>query len=305
MLTARAFSPGHITGFFQICDEGEHPLHKGSREAGVSISQGVTTQVEIRNAQNPTNKIHINGAPVKAAQVSERVISTFLDLIDIDSSAITVYHEVGLPIGYGFGTSGAGALSLALALNEAFNLGLSKVETAQIAHIVEVECQTGLGTVIAESVGGIEIRVKPGGPGVGKIQLLPNSEEYTVACLPFGPRSTSQYLHDVNTRQRVNEKGGELTRALQDNPSVSNFMKYSRQFAEYIDLPTDRVKAVFREADEQDITCSTAIFGENVFCVIPQDQLRTIQPLLQHHTPPGGEVLIMKIDSEGARVVYG
>ena len=54
-----AFSPGHITGFFQICDDSESPLEKGSRGAGVSVSKGVTTTVEMAPADNSTLQITI------------------------------------------------------------------------------------------------------------------------------------------------------------------------------------------------------------------------------------------------------
>ena len=43
MTEATAFSPGHITGLFQVFDQSEDPLLQGSRGAGVSITQGVTT----------------------------------------------------------------------------------------------------------------------------------------------------------------------------------------------------------------------------------------------------------------------
>jgi len=81
---------------------------------------------------------------------------------------IIIKHSINVPIGAGFGTSGAAALSLALALNEVFDLGMSKIEAAQLAHIAEVECKTGLGTVAAETFGGLEIRVKPGWNRKGK-----------------------------------------------------------------------------------------------------------------------------------------
>ena len=72
----------------------------------------------------------------------------------MENFEIIVEHHVEVPLGAGFGTSGAAALSLALALNEALSLGLSKIEAAQLAHVAEVECKTGLGTVIAETFGG-------------------------------------------------------------------------------------------------------------------------------------------------------
>jgi len=143
-----AFSPGHITGLFQICDDAEEPLLKGSRGAGVSITRGVITKVRIERAPETSFEIRINGNGLKSAKVSECVINALLPIAG-GNYKILVNHDINVPIGSGFGSSGAGALSLALALNEAFRLGLSRVEAAQVAHIAEVRCKTGLGTVIA------------------------------------------------------------------------------------------------------------------------------------------------------------
>ncbi|MFX1562503.1 MAG: GHMP kinase, partial [Promethearchaeota archaeon] len=150
----QSFSPGHITGFFQICDEPEDLLQKGSRGAGVSVSRGVMTTVKTTRSMKTETQIKINGNLAVSAPVSKRVVDTLLGFTSDKGHRIEIDHEVGLPIGCGFGTSGAAALGLAFALNEALDLGLSQLKAAQIAHIVEVECKTGLGTVIAETVGG-------------------------------------------------------------------------------------------------------------------------------------------------------
>jgi pantoate kinase len=298
-----AFSPGHITGFFQICDGSMKPLEKGSRGAGVSISKGVTTTVEAKPARSSIIHIEINGNSSIHAPVSEAVIARFLEYKRGQKFDIHVSHDVGVPIGSGFGTSGAGALSLALALNSIMDCDLTRIEAAQIAHIVEVEQRTGLGTVIAEMVGGIEIRSIAGGPGVGRVEVLPSSRDLKVVCLPFGPISTSKHLNNPESRKRINERGGLLTDALRGHPTVSNFMEYSRHFAEHIGILTERVNAVLEETDEAGYTCSTAIFGENVFSLVPPDQVPELVAIFNRHKIPESYVLILEIDYEGARVL--
>ncbi len=305
MKTGKAFSPGHITGFFQICDDSENPLWKGSRGAGVTVERGVTTAVEITQTSTPSIQIRINGHSTTSAQVSERVVSSFLKLVGDKPYKISVQHEIRLPIGCGFGISGSGALSLALALNEGFELGLSRLKASQIAHIAEVECKTGLGSVIAETYGGIEIRVKPGGPGIGEIQTLPFNERHVVFSLPFGPLSTAKFLTNEEDRRRINELGGELTDALLCQPTISNLLIFSRQFAEHIQLLTERVKRLILEAEEAGIICSTAIFGENVFSIIPKDQIQEADAIFRRHLPERQELMIMEIDAQGARVIDG
>ncbi len=303
MKTGIAFAPGHITGFFQICDDSEDPLKSGSRGAGVSVERGATTTVEISQARTTSIKIRLNRYSTTSAPVSAKVVADFLELVSDKSYKISVKHEIELPIGCGFGISGAGALSLALALNEGFELGLTRIKAAQIAHIAEVACKTGLGSVIAETYGGIEIRVKAGAPGVGEIQTLPFSEEYVVLSLPFGPLSTAKYLTNEGDRRRINELGGELTAALLRQPSISNLMIFSRQFSRHMKLLTERVEKIILEADKAGIICSTAIFGENVFSIVHRDQLRETDAIFRHHLPKGHELLIMEIDAQGARVI--
>ncbi len=63
-------------------------------------------------------------------------------------------------------------LSLSYALNDALNIGLGRNQTAQIAHHGDIACKTGLGTVIAESVGGFEMRTSIGAPGIGTLEKI-------------------------------------------------------------------------------------------------------------------------------------
>ena len=302
MNKATAFSPGHITGLFQICDQTPDPLLKGSRGAGISINHGVTTKVTLKPSSKPSFKIRINETPTKTARVSEHVINSFLSHIG-QNYEISVDHEVTVPIGSGFGSSGAGALSLALALNEALNLGLTHTKTAQIAHTAEVECKTGLGTVIAETFGGVEIRVEPGAPGIGKIEPIPVSDDYAVVCLNIGPLSTKKFLSDEKIRHRINETGEKLIDKLIAQPSPTNFMVFSRIFAEDVGLISPRLRKILKETDTTDTTCSTAIFGESIFSLIKRNETEEILEIFRKHAPSKNSVFITEIDFKGARLV--
>jgi pantoate kinase len=300
---ARAFSPGHITGFFQICDDSKDPLFNGSRGAGFSVDKGVTTTVHLLDGNSTENHIRINGHPTRTAPVSQNVITALRALAGNPRCLIEVEHDVALPIGSGFGTSGAGALSLAFAMNEVFGLGLSNVKAAQIAHTAELACRTGMGTVIAETVGGIEIRVRPGAPGIGEIRVLPQSPDYIVICLPFGPLPTPKFLTNARARRRINERGGLLTDALLSHPTVPNLLAYSRGFAEHVELITDRVRRVLQSSDQCGVTCSTAIFGENVFTLATKDHEPEVEAILKDHLRKPRQLLVMNVDCQGARML--
>lgn len=301
MKTAEAFAPAHITGLFQICDEPAHPLYKGSRGAGISIKRGVKTKVIIKNTLENDLEIWINGCKTASASVSETVTKDFLSRVK-EKIAVVVEHTVRVPIGAGFGSSGAAALSLAFALNKVLNLDLTSIEVAQKAHTAEVLCKTGLGTVIAETFGGLEIRTVPGAPGVGKVKHISISDDYLVACLSFGSLSTRKALTNAKLCERINKWGGKLLKKLIEKPDLKSFLKLSKRFAEHTGLITERVRRVLNETDASGIVCSMPMFGEGIFSVVKKDDLETLLKIFRKHGSTD-KIIISKIDFEGARLL--
>jgi pantoate kinase len=303
MKQAAAFAPCHITGVFQICDHSADALHRGSRGAGVSLSLGAKTAVKVEKGTKCRLKVSINNHTAVSAQVSKHVVNAFLSRFNETAhSEITVEHQIEAPIGAGFGTSGAAALSLALALNEALGLGMEKIEAAQLAHIAEVECKTGLGTVIAETFGGLEIRVKPGAPGIGEIKCLPVPEDSVVACHVFRPLSTRKFLSNPETRTRINKFGGELVNELVKAPTIINFMKLSRQFAEHVGLMTETVRGLLNATDKLGVVCSMPMFGESAFTITDEDNVKRVLQVFREHGS-SGKTIVSKVDHKGARLL--
>ncbi len=301
MREARAFSPSHITGFFQIFDQTANSLCTGSRGAGVSLSRGVETVVKVRKTLKSSLEVRIEGSASNSAEVSKQVVDTILSRFEETKNyAITVEHSIGVPVGAGFGTSGASALSLALALNDVFDLRMGKIGAAQLAHTAEVKCKTGLGTVIAETFGGVEMRVKPGAPGIGEIKQVPIPEDHVVACLIFNSLSTKKLLADERTRKRVNGFGGKLVDKLIEEPILTNFLKFSRQFAEHVGLMTEKIRRVLQAADSAKFICSMPMFGESVFTLIERESVGELLEIFRRYGS-GGKILVSKIDFEGAR----
>jgi len=303
MKEVAAFAPCHITGVFQIFDQAADALCVGSKGAGISLNLGAKTTVKIKKGTSYRLKVKINDHAANSAQVSKHVVNTFLSRFsEMTKFEITVEHSIDAPIGAGFGTSGAASLSLALALNEALGLGLSRIEAAQLAHIAEVECKTGLGTVIAETYGGLEIRVKPGAPGIGEIKCLPVPENAVVACHVFGPLSTKKFLTNPATRSRINKLGGELVNELLEAPTIINFMKLSRQFAEHVGLITQKVRGVLNAAGKAGVVCSMPMFGESAFTITDQENVEEILQVFHKHGS-SGQTFLSNVDREGARLL--
>src|SRR5881296_2649107 len=214
---AKAFSPGHITGFFEIPHGSySHFLHKGSKGAGLSIDRGIATTAYVYESAKTDYRISINGTQTKNAEVSSWVVEEYLKLAN-RPYFVNVDHDAGIPVGFGLGSSGAAALSLSYALNEALDIGLSMTLAAQIAHHAEIACKTGLGTVIAEFAGGFEMRTSAGAPGVGSVTKI-DLGDYKAVMLCLAPISTKSFL--TIRMDEINGLGGVMLGKLSKSKSA-------------------------------------------------------------------------------------
>lgn len=292
---AKAFSPGHVTGFFEIPKvQGQDALHRGSRGAGFSIDRGIFTTVHVFEGRTGA-KILINGKATKQkdVEVSQSVVDRYLKGRQL---FVRVEHEIGIPVGFGLGSSGAAALSLSYALNEALGAKLSLEQAAQVAHEAEIACKTGLGTVIAEFAGGFEMRTRAGAPGIGATERMPaDGRKAVILCI--SPISTKAFL--ANRMDMINGLGGEMLGRLAKTRSIDDFMKMSSQFAETLGLTEGRCRAPVRALREAGFECSVALFGETVFTIVPEGRAGQAAGVLGRFE---GTLLVCDIDGRGARV---
>lgn len=300
MREASAFAPGHLTGFFQICDQFEDPLLKGSRGSGVSTTKGVHTRVRAEPAERNSYTVFIDGEETGDAYVSENVLEKMLPILD-QPHKIVVEHTLEIPLGAGFGSSGGGAVTLALALNEALDLDMSYIEAARVAHIAEIECQTGLGTVFAVTVGGFGALVKAGGPGIGEAVMFQGSDELSVVYLHFGPMATKDALSDPTLRGRINELGGSYVDRIKDDLRPDLFMELSRRFTEHVGITTPRLRKVLDAADRGGVPCTMAMFGEVAFSLVTKDEAEGVAEVLRE-AAPGRGVEVVGIEERGAHL---
>jgi pantoate kinase len=300
MKEASAFAPCHITGVFHVFNESTNALYVGSTGAGVSLSLGAKTTVKIKEGKGCGLRVNIN--QVSQGQVSRYIVNAFLSRLGEVKTEVVVEHQIEVPIGVGLGTSGAAALSLALALNEALCLNMPRTEAAQLAHVAEIKCKTGLGTVIAETYGGLEVRVKPGAPGIGEIKNLPVPENALVACHVFGPLFTRKLLSNSEILTRINTFRDDLATELTETSGINSFMKISREFAEHVGLITKKVRVLLDAAEKVDVVCSMPMFGESVFTITDEDNVDMLLKIFREFGP-GGKTFVSKIDLEGARLL--
>jgi len=247
---ASAFVPGHVTGFFTV-DRDPDPTKAGSTGAGVTLTEGVTVEVEYAESSS----LLLNGQPVEMGAV-DRV----LDALSVHA---TVRAETDLPVGAGFGVSGAVALGTALAANALYGSDLSENELVTVAHGAEVQAGTGLGDVVAQARGGMPIRLEPGGPHHGVLDGIPARGR--VEYVSFGELDTTAVIEgDTDALDRAGEESRSL---VVRKPNVEQFMYASRRFAREAGLLPDSVAEAVAAVGEAGGEAAMAMLGESVFAL--------------------------------------
>lgn len=305
---SRAFSPAGISSFFEICDrtvDGK-PINDlervGARGGGFGIQKGVMTEVSVSEAKANSIRVFINGRLAPEAETTITVVQMLLNKVNRAYDVI-VNHEVEVPIGAGFGSSAGGALTVGLALSNALDLSLTYNQIGRIAHVAEIKCKTGLGTVGPLMLGGCVLTVEPGAPGIAIIDRIPISADYVIVAGVFEPIPTKQVLSSPEKRETVNRWGRKTLKAILDEPSVENFLACCLEFAEKSGFMTERVRQLVRLAEKAGaIGAAQNMVGEAVHALAREKNAENIAEAFKQLLP-NEKILVAKIDLQGARLV--
>lgn len=288
-----AFSPGHVTGFFQILDDEPDPAKVGSRGAGFSIRHGVTSRVRIVAGAMPGVSVKVDGKPFDAT-TTRRAAEILCAGQEIH---VDVEQRMDLPVSQGFGMSSAGALSTALAL--AHCLGQPRSEAVRAAHVAEVVQRTGLGDVVGADAGGFEVRVRPGLPPGGEVRQWvpePAVDEVLLAVVADAV-STKKVLSDPVRRKEINAAGANQVEAFLRAPSFSSFIEGSRVFARSGRLVPPAMRGLWEELGDG-LAAGQCQLGGSLFVF-------GAPPKVQKALEARGPVFVTRIDPEGARLIPG
>ena len=306
--TAKAFSPAGISSFFEICDRTEDgkPIadleRVGSRGGGFGIQKGVLTEASISEAKKSSIRVFINGKLAPEAETTITVAKMLLNKAD-KSFDVVVNHKIEVPVGAGFGSSAAGALTVGLALSKALDLPLTFNQIGRMAHVAEVQCKTGLGTVGPLMLGGCAITVEPGAPGISVIDRIPLSDDYVIVAGVFGATPTKQVLASAEKRREVNRWGRKTLEAILAEPSVENFLACCLDFAEKAKFMTTRVKQLVKLAEKAGaVGAAQNMVGEAVHALAFEENAGNIAEAFKR-VLPNEKILVAKIDFQGARLV--
>jgi pantoate kinase len=307
--TAKAFAPGAISSFFEIHDttaDGK-PItdleQVGARGGGFGLQKGVHTQVTVEEAAANSVHVSINSQPTLEAKTTKNVIQTLLKQTS-RKYVVMVEHQVDVPIGMGFGTSAGGALTAALALKEALALPLTGNQVGKIAHVSEIQCQTGLGTVSSLTVGGGLILVtEPGAPGICQIDRIPVSPDYVIVAGFYDSRIPKTVLSTPERKAQINRYGKKALQQILAEPTLENFLASSWDFAQKAGFATENVRRLVQLAEKAGAVGATQnMIGEAVHAVVLEENAVSVAEAFKQLLPHE-KILTAKIDFQGARLV--
>jgi pantoate kinase len=306
--SGKAFSPAGISSFFEICDTtpNGNPIldlvRVGARGGGFGIQKGVMTEVYVSKAEDGDIDVFINGKAAPEAETTKTVARMLLEKVS-ETHKVVVKHKVEIPIGAGFGSSAAGALGTALALSKASGLNLTYNQLGRIAHVAEIKCKTGLGTVGPLMLGGCIITIEPGAPGIAVIDRIPISTDYMVVAGVFEPTLTKDVLSSLEKRQLVNKWGRKTLEDILSEPSLENFLACCRNFAEKTGFMTERVRTLIGLAEKAGaVGAAQNMLGEAVHALTTFENTENVVQAFKQVLPQEN-ILVAHVDTQGARLV--
>ena len=211
-------------------------------------------------------------------------------------------HHVEVPIGAGFGSSAAGALGTALALSKVLGLNLTYNQLGRIAHVAEVRCRTGLGTVGPLLFGGCGLTIEPGAPGYAILDRIPVSPDHRIIAGTFRPYPTKEMLSSQEKREIINEWGQKTLKNILADPSLKNFMEACKEFAVGTGFVTRRVQKLIELAEKAGaIGAAQNMLGEAVHALVTVDKMVSVHEAFKKLLPEE-KIIIANIDLQGARI---
>ena len=306
--SAKAFAPAAISSFFEIHDTQENkPISNlervGARGGGFGLEKGVHTKVTVKKAKKNCINVLINSKHTLEAKTTKEVVETLL----VKSSMkydVTIEHQIDVPVGSGFGTSAGGALTAGLALKEALGLPLTYNQIGRLAHIAEIKCQTGLGTVSSLTFsGGCVLVVEPGAPGICQLDRIPISPNYVVVAgfvkssIPKKPILTSP-----QRKKEINRYGKQTMKKILAKPTLENFLDCCWEFSQKAKFTTEKTCKLVEVAKIAGAIGATQnMIGEAAHALVLEKNAPKVAEAFKQ-VLSSQQVIVSRIDFQGARL---
>jgi pantoate kinase len=306
--TANAFAPAAISSFFQIYDTENGAkitdLEKlGAIGGGFGLEKGVKTQVTAKKALENSINVFINSKLEPQAKTTKAVVERLLSKTQ-EKYALTVKHQIEVPIGMGFGTSAGGALTAGLALKEALDLPLTYNDIGKISHVSEIECQTGLGTVSSLTfTGGCVLVVEPGAPGICQLDRIPLTSDYVIVAGYYQEKISKTLLASPEKKRLINSYGKKALDAILAEPSLENFMECCWDFAQKAGFASQNICQLVDAAKNAGaVGAAQNMIGEAVHALALEENAESVAEAFKRTLPPQ-QVIVSRIDFQGARLI--
>jgi len=211
--------PLHVSGLW-IPVKGSDPLSSGSLGAGLNLSLKLVVK---KYSVGGECSIYINGVRVLDPHARHICGRTGLNLS----------LEYASPIGLGYGYAVSASASIGYALLSGLIIEKGFIENYyRYAHEAEVIYNTGLGDVLSIYSGGLNIRIKPGAPGIGSAyQILVDNPSLLAVVLP-GYEDTASMLSRIS--RETYEYGSKLFEALINDPCLESYFEKAEAFTRRI-----------------------------------------------------------------------
>ncbi len=292
MYSSEYYVPSHITGFF-VPFFSEDYLKTGSTGAGVSLSSGLETKIKVIEGSGIVS-VYLNGIETKKNSVpvslncinliKERYPESFVN------KDILIEHESDVPVESGFGTSASAALGICFSIKDLIKI--SPMECIRIAHETEVKNLSGLGDVVAEVKGGVEIRRTPGIEGI--IENIP-SNNLKVMGISLGKKRTESILKNPEKVKIIEKCGTKLLNKLLSEPNVERLMQCSKIFTYKTGIMSKEILDLIEVISEvNSYDASGIMIGEGVFTFINEkDEDKVLDNLINIK----GDIIVSAIAS--------
>ena len=306
MTSASAFCPAGISSFFLAKTPTQPPYtmeksHKvGAQGGGFVIAKGVHTQLNLSPAKTADTEVHINGRLAPEAKVPLEVCNLLSTKID-GCYHIVGKHDVEVPIGAGYGASAAGAVSTAMALSKAVGLKMTLNQMAQYAHLAELRCATGLGSVSGVIRGGAILILEAGAPGYDRVDWLPLEPSHRIVTASFAPIPKEDIIFSPTTQEAVNREAQIVLTQILSNPTPVLFLKLCNQFARKAGFLSQRLSKILEKVLNAGALGATQnMIGDAFHSLVYKENVDSVVESIAQYFPPDS-VLFTEINSGGPR----
>ena len=290
-MTSVAFCPGHITALFYAPEPGPSPETTGSRGAGVCISLGARAEVTANRADATSLS---TGEGTILAPVVETALRGYLQRSD-EQFEVHLDLVLDLPVGQGFGMSGAMAFAALMATEG--ELGLAGGDLGVLlahAHAAEVAHTTGLGDVVAQAEGGLDLRVRQGLPPAGEVLVRQQEGEILIAWGRH-PLHTRTVLSDPGARARLRAACLPRLSEASNGPDLDWLLRAGWAFAIEAGLVSEDVERMVELCSPHGLV-SQVMLGNSVFAVGDLDEMEN------NLRQAGFAVRVSTVDNLGIRL---